>query len=388
MAELQALLAGATGIEPACQEILAGFPPHLLQLPEDRSGTSVAALGVQAGDSLTVNRAAAAQLPPAAAHAAGPAAGGADFDHDHFNVAGMVSCSSCTMHVHACSLGHLRDAACACVCQSGCACAAPSTHAHALHLPGSSSTSRPNNLFLPLQSEDEQLARALALSMEEHSGNGAAAAPPPQQPQEQPSPRSAAAAAAAARAPPPGSLPARPVEPPLQQQPKPRPASPVRSHLAAAAPRGVATLGSAAHTNGGAQPGPAPTAVALPGGSGAVARRIIASDNSCLFNAVGYVMERSRARAPTLRRLIAQVGAAAGVCATMHHAAGVAACSLCASKLLLCLEFADCPAFAEAPARCSAANTLPPSFPASWQPSQLTQNPSPPDPTPAPPCTT
>ncbi|KAI8463490.1 MAG: OTU-domain-containing protein [Monoraphidium minutum] len=56
-------------------------------------------------------------------------------------------------------------------------------------------------------------------------------------------------------------------------------------------------------------PGPAPTAVALPGG-GAVARRIIASDNSCLFNAVGYVMEASRAKAAELRRVIARVVAA------------------------------------------------------------------------------
>lgn len=30
-------------------------------------------------------------------------------------------------------------------------------------------------------------------------------------------------------------------------------------------------------------------------------RRVIASDNSCLFNAVGYVMERSRDRAAALR---------------------------------------------------------------------------------------
>jgi len=47
----------------------------------------------------------------------------------------------------------------------------------------------------------------------------------------------------------------------------------------------------------------APSEVAVHDGSGAVlARRVIASDNSCLFNAVGYVMEGSRARAPELRR--------------------------------------------------------------------------------------
>ena len=40
--------------------------------------------------------------------------------------------------------------------------------------------------------------------------------------------------------------------------------------------------------------------VALPDGT-AVVRRVIDADNSCLFNAVGYVMEGSRSRAPELR---------------------------------------------------------------------------------------
>lgn len=40
--------------------------------------------------------------------------------------------------------------------------------------------------------------------------------------------------------------------------------------------------------------------VALADGT-AVVRRVIDADNSCLFNAVGYVMEGSRARAPQLR---------------------------------------------------------------------------------------
>ncbi len=40
----------------------------------------------------------------------------------------------------------------------------------------------------------------------------------------------------------------------------------------------------------------APSSVQLPDGS-CVVRRIIDSDNSCLFNAVGYVMERTRLRA-------------------------------------------------------------------------------------------
>ncbi|KAF8057140.1 OTU2 [Scenedesmus sp. PABB004] len=56
--------------------------------------------------------------------------------------------------------------------------------------------------------------------------------------------------------------------------------------------------------------GPAPTSVPLPGGGGAVTRRVIPSDNSCLFTAVGYVMEHDRGRAAALRRVIADTVAA------------------------------------------------------------------------------
>ncbi|KAG9153807.1 hypothetical protein Leryth_005922 [Lithospermum erythrorhizon] len=38
---------------------------------------------------------------------------------------------------------------------------------------------------------------------------------------------------------------------------------------------------------------------------GAIVRRVIPSDNSCLFNAVGYVMEHDRSKAPELREVIA-----------------------------------------------------------------------------------
>lgn len=55
--------------------------------------------------------------------------------------------------------------------------------------------------------------------------------------------------------------------------------------------------------------GPAPTSVALPDGS-CVVRRIIPSDNSCLFTAVGYVMEHDRGKAAQLRRVIADAVAA------------------------------------------------------------------------------
>jgi ubiquitin thioesterase OTU1 len=41
-----------------------------------------------------------------------------------------------------------------------------------------------------------------------------------------------------------------------------------------------------------------------------VVRRNIPSDNSCLFAAVGYVMEHDRGRAAALRQVIAEVVAA------------------------------------------------------------------------------
>jgi ubiquitin thioesterase OTU1 len=41
-----------------------------------------------------------------------------------------------------------------------------------------------------------------------------------------------------------------------------------------------------------------------------VVRRVIPSDNSCLFTAVGYVMENDRGKAAQLRRVIADAVAA------------------------------------------------------------------------------
>ncbi|EFN51272.1 hypothetical protein CHLNCDRAFT_28255 [Chlorella variabilis] len=107
-------------------------------------------------------------------------------------------------------------------------------------------------------SEDEQLARAIALSL----GQSVPDIPP---------------AAAPTPAPPPTAAPTA----------KP----PVRAHPAAPSTASSAQQG-------------APTAVALADGT-AVVRRIIDSDNSCLFNAVGYVTERSRKLAPRLRQVIA-----------------------------------------------------------------------------------
>ncbi|GAB4820059.1 hypothetical protein N2152v2_007105 [Parachlorella kessleri] len=245
VADFLRLLAEKSGVQPHEQELLSGFPPQPLQLPEDRDGTAVAALGIQSGDSLTVTRA-AKPLPPPPATAAAAAAVAADLNH--FSVEGM--------------------------------------------------------------DEDEQLARALALSMEDGSAQPAAAPQEEQQPQH--AARSAAAAAAAARfaaAPPAPAAAAKPV-PVVPQRPQqarqasaPRAASPVRSHPATVHGLGTSNGSSQKQQHG------APISVAMRDGS-AVVRRVIASDNSCLFNAVGYVMEHTRAKAPALRRLIAQQVAA------------------------------------------------------------------------------
>jgi ubiquitin thioesterase OTU1 len=76
---------------------------------------------------------------------------------------------------------------------------------------------------------------------------------------------------------------------------------------AEAAPPPLA-LSSAAATGALSEPAPgaARDTVAFNDGSGfCLTRRIIASDNACLFNAVGYVLSQSRTRAPELRRVIA-----------------------------------------------------------------------------------
>mmetsp|Transcript_3378 Transcript_3378/g.6286 ORF Transcript_3378/g.6286 Transcript_3378/m.6286 type:complete len:361 (+) Transcript_3378:168-1250(+) len=62
----------------------------------------------------------------------------------------------------------------------------------------------------------------------------------------------------------------------------------------------------AAGANHAATPPTATPPRGISGGEmGGVVRRVIDSDNSCLFNAVGYVMERDRKVAPKLRRVIA-----------------------------------------------------------------------------------
>lgn len=224
MAAFQELLAAKTGVAPALQELLAGFPPQVINLPPDRAAATVASLGLHSGDNLTVRQLAGAP-PPAAAAEAPPVAAAAAADP--FSVAGMVRRAAGTV-------SHRRD--------------------HTLRLFATP------KLLACVQSEDEQLARAIAASL------GEPAVPPPQP-----------ARPAAAAAPPP-----------------PQPSRPA-----------VGTLG-------GLEKAPAkgaPTFERLPDGS-AVARRVVADDNSCLFSAVGYVQRGTRAAAPQLRAIVADAVAA------------------------------------------------------------------------------
>ncbi|KAK9839310.1 hypothetical protein WJX81_006947 [Elliptochloris bilobata] len=191
VAALQDLLAERTGVPPHEQELLTGFPPAVLRLPDDRSAAASAALPLASGDTLVAVRG-----TPAAEAGAGHAAAG---------------------------WNGLRSA----------------------------------------EDEDEDLARAIAASLGQELP-----------PRTGPAPASDSDIAACGAA----------------------SAGPTRASGAAAGPPAAARPQQQA----------APTEVALSEGSGAaIARRIIASDNSCLFNAVGYVMEGSRSKAAELRRVIA-----------------------------------------------------------------------------------
>lgn len=66
------------------------------------------------------------------------------------------------------------------------------------------------------------------------------------------------------------------------------------------APLALLPLGPAAKLR------PSASCVPLADGSGCVVRRVIAADNSCLFNAVGHAMHHSLNRAPHLRNVVAR----------------------------------------------------------------------------------
>lgn len=216
MADFLSLVAEKTGVPVDSLEILAGFPPKPLDL-QNTSATTVGALGIQAGDSLTVRQLAGATVPstagPAGTTSAAAAVAGSTFFDNSQEVTSPGGAGGGAFSVAGLS-------------------------------------------------EDEQLARAIAASLGEDIG---------------PIPTTSAAAKPAA------------APPPTQSRP-------LASAFAAAGP---ATLSSLAAT-----PKGQPVFEPLPDGT-AVARRIVADDNSCLFSAVGYVAKGGRSAASSLRIIVA-----------------------------------------------------------------------------------
>ncbi|GIL92406.1 hypothetical protein Vretimale_6476 [Volvox reticuliferus] len=215
------MLSEKTGVSSGVIEILTGFPPKAIQVPQD--GT-VFSLALANGDTLTVRQSSTATTTATATAPQAAPSGSA---------VGAVSTSGT----------HTQD------------------------VPQGSADSTAATLYgdLPYVDEDEMLARAIAASLE------------------------GAAAPAAG----PIALPAgRSSQQQLQQRRGPEEGE-VSARTVSNAPAGG---------------GPAPQSVLVPGGDGScVVRRVIDSDNSCLFNAVGYVMERSRTKADDLRKVVAQV---------------------------------------------------------------------------------
>ncbi|GLC69894.1 hypothetical protein PLESTF_000892900, partial [Pleodorina starrii] len=143
--------------------------------------------------------------------------------------------------------------------------------------PSSAGTAAAATAAAAFEDEDEMLARAIAASLEEQGPSGGG-------------PQAAAAAGG-----------------PTGRSPAPDPHSAARQQQHRPRPEEGGVAGRSV-SNGPAAGGPAPLSAAVPGGGGScVVRRVIDSDNSCLFNAVGYVMERSRSRADALRKVVAQV---------------------------------------------------------------------------------
>ena len=72
ISEFQALLAEKTGVPAQEQELLAGFPPSIVQLPADASASYLSELPISNGDSIVVRR--REEAAPSAAHHAAPTA--------------------------------------------------------------------------------------------------------------------------------------------------------------------------------------------------------------------------------------------------------------------------------------------------------------------------
>ncbi|KAJ9505862.1 hypothetical protein QJQ45_027953, partial [Haematococcus lacustris] len=220
-----ALISEKTGIAASEQEVMAGYPPRQLQLPTDVSGAALSSLPLANGDTITLRAKATA---PATAAELGTAP------------ASVVNSSSPSLTPpppypatgQATITGHYHAAAAATPAPA--AAGSRASHAPAYRDAGDA---------------DPDLAAALAASLASSLGHASSGPGLPGRGQGQ------------------GS-----------RQPGPPPPA---TAAAAGGQQGSLQAGPAA----GHKPGPAPTSVALPDGS-SVTRRVIDSDNSCLFNAV------------------------------------------------------------------------------------------------------
>ncbi|KAJ9509210.1 hypothetical protein QJQ45_001496 [Haematococcus lacustris] len=251
-----ALISEKTGIAASEQEVMAGYPPRQLQLPTDVTGAFLSSLPLANGDTITLR--AKATAPATAAELGTAPANGVSSSSPSLPPPPPYPATG-----QAAITGHYHTAA------------APAAASAA-----AGSRASPAPAYGDADDADPDLAAALAASLASSLGHA-------------------------------GSGPGLPGRGQGQGSRQPGPPPPATA-AAAGGQQGSSQAGPAA----GHKPGPAPTSVALPDGS-AVTRRVIDSDNSCLFNAllprclalrlgqVGYVMEGSRHAAPRLRKVIA-----------------------------------------------------------------------------------
>jgi ubiquitin thioesterase OTU1 len=88
------ILEEKTAVPAPRLELLAGFPPRPLQLPSDHATATVAGLGLQNGDTITVRESAVPAAAPAALPVAAPTPApiaAPEFSAEGIAVNGMVS---------------------------------------------------------------------------------------------------------------------------------------------------------------------------------------------------------------------------------------------------------------------------------------------------------
>lgn len=259
--EFLSRVAQETGVPggPSRVELLSGFPPAPLPLPEVGHGRTLASLGLASGDALV-----ARQGAPSTAEVANAEAEAAE----------------------AAEAAAARAAA-----ASSAAAASPLSGPD--HHPSSAAAAAADWSSLvggdDLLDEDAALAAAIAASLQDSEGgvggergNGGAATAPSTAPL-----ASFPIPAAAAAAPPPRRA--------NNDGPN---FGDMRSLIASGA--STNDRGNAGSINQGSIP-----TVSLRDGS-AVARRVVDADNSCLFASVGYVMEGTRSAASKLRAVVAK----------------------------------------------------------------------------------